>query len=151
MSFVDELVTRHRQISGEVEKELRKAQEIMAAVGNKRRALEALAELIRIEGGQLPAESGPVVPFPSARRGSTPISETAYAVLAEAGVPMHYQPLTREVMVRGVGIGGKNPSNTLLAHLSRDDRFYRPNRGTYALREWNPKAKSVGVRRKKGA
>lgn len=151
MSFVDELVARHRQISGEVEKEMRKAQEIMATVANKKRALEALAQLIHIEGGTLPEESGPVVQFPSARRGSTPISEMAYAVLDDAGVPMHYLPLTREVMVRGVGIGGKSPSNTLLAHLSRDERFYRPNRGTYALREWAPKAKSVGVRRKKGA
>ena len=56
-----------------------------------------------------------------------------------------------KLQMRGVAIGGKNPANTLLAHLSRDERFYRPSRGTYALREWNPKAKSVGVRRKKGA
>lgn len=150
MSFVEELLTRRRQVGAEVERDTRKAQELMAAVAAKKRALEALEELIRLEGGDVPEQESPVVPFPS-RGTTTPIGETAYAVLNDAGEPMHYQPLTREVQARGIAIGGKNPANTLLAHLSRDDRFYRPSRGTYALREWNPKAKSVGVRRKKGA
>lgn len=151
MSFVDELLARHRQTSAEVETDTRKAAEIMAGVANKKRALDALEELIRIEGGRLPDESAPLVPFPAPNGAPTPISTAAYAILEERGEPLHYTPLTREVQMRGVAIGGKNPPNTLLAHLSRDDRFYRPSRGTYALREWNPKAKSVGVRRKKGA
>lgn len=151
MPFLDELLSRHRQLNGEVEKETSKAQEIMTGVATKKRAIHALEELIRIEGGQLPQDASPVLAFPSPPRIGTPISETAYAVLDERGEPMHYHPLTREVQMRGVAIGGKNPSNTLLAHLSRDDRFYRPGRGTYGLREWDPKARSVGVRRKKGA
>jgi hypothetical protein len=150
MAFVDELLSRHRQLSAEVEKDTAKAQDLMSGVTKKKRAIEALEELIRIEGGALPQET-PLLAFPTPPRVGTPISETAYAVLEERGKPLHYQQLTREVQMRGIAIGGQNPANTLLAHLSRDDRFYRPNRGTYGLRQWDPKARSVGVRRKKGA
>lgn len=151
MSFVDELLSRHDQLNVEVEKDTAKAQDLISGVTKKKRAIEALEELIRIEGGQLPQGASPVLEFPSPPRVGTPISETAYAVLAERGKPLHYQQLTQEVQMRGISIGGQNPANTLLAHLSRDDRFYRPSRGTYGLREWDPKARSVGVRRKKGA
>lgn len=150
MSFVDELLSRHRQLNGEVEKESAKAQDLMVSIGKKRRAIEALEELIRIEGGTLPQDA-PLLAFPVPARVGTPITETAYVVLEERAHPMHYHELTREVQMRGMAVGGRNPANTLLAHLSRDDRFYRPGRGTYGLREWDPKARSVGVRRKKGA
>lgn len=150
MSFVDELLSRHRELSAESDRDAKEAQDLMAGVAKKKRTIEALEELIRIEGGQVPQEAGPVVAFPKPRLG-TPITEAAYAILDERGQPIHYQALAREVQTHGVAIGGQNPANTMLAHLSRDERFYRPNRGTYALREWDPKARSVGVRRKKGA
>lgn len=154
MSFVDELLAKHKQVRGELDKDQRAAQELQARAAQRKRALDAIEELIRIEGAELPDANAAVVQFPTPAgvgAAATPISETAHAVLDERHEPMHYQPLTREVQARGIAIGGKNPANTLLAHLSRDDRFYRPSRGTYALRAWNPKAKSVGVRRKKGA
>jgi hypothetical protein len=151
MSFLDELVARHRQTRTDIDREQSKAQDLLASAAKKKRALEAIEELIQLEGGEVPQESQPVVPFPGSARMGTPISDAAYAVLEERGEPMHYHPLTRVVQLRGIEIGGQNPANTLLAHLSRDDRFYRPSRGTYALREWDPKARSVGVRRRKGA
>lgn len=151
MSFVAELVARHRQVRRGIDDDQREMQTIQARVAEKKRALDAIEELIRIEGAQVPADQADVLAFPAPAAGGTPISEAAYAILAERGEALHYQPLTREVQARGIAIGGKNPANTLLAHLSRDQRFYRPSRGTYALREWNPRARSVGVRRKKGA
>jgi hypothetical protein len=151
MSFVEELLARYRQVRRDVDSDLREVQVLQARVAEKKRALDAIQELIRIEGAQVPAEEAEVVQFPAPAAGGTPISETAYAILTERREPLHYQPLTRAVQDRGIAIGGKNPANTLLAHLSRDERFYRPSRGTYALREWNPRARSVGVRRKKGA
>ena len=112
---------------------------------------QAIDELMRLEGAEEP-DAGTVTAFPLAPEpGTSSIASAVYDYLQDRGVPTHYSELTREVVLRGVAIGGKSPSNTLLAHLSRDDRFYRPSRGTYALKEWNPNARSVGVRRKKGA
>jgi len=150
MSFVDELYSKHRALTAEIDRDSRKAQDLMTTVAKKKRAVDAIEELIRLEGSE-PPKPASIVDFPAPKAVGTPISETAYSILVERGEPMHYVPLTREVLVRGISIGGKNPPNTLLAHLSRDDRFYRPGRGTYALREWDPKARSVGVRRRKGA
>ena len=151
MSFVEELLNRHRQLTAEVDKEAAKAQQILAEVEKKKQALEALEKLIRIEGATIPEEPKSVVAFPTTARVSSPISDAVYDVLDERGEPMYYQQLAREIQLRGVAIGGQTPANTMLAHLSRDDRFYRPARGTYALRAWDPKARSVGARRKKGA
>jgi HB1/ASXL restriction endonuclease-like protein with HTH domain len=151
MTFVDELLARHRQLTSEVEEEAARAQQLLAEVEKKRQALEALEKLIRIEGAALPDEPRSLVAFPPTVRVSSPISDAAYEVLQERGMPVYYQELARELQLRGVVIGGQTPANTMLAHLSRDDRFYRPARGTYALREWNPKARNVGARRKKGA
>jgi hypothetical protein len=151
VSFVEELLARHRQLTAEVDKDSAKAQQILAEVEKKRQALEALEKLLRIEGEAVPEEPKSLVAFPAPTRNSSPISDAAYDVLEERGQPIYYQELARELQLRGVAIGGQTPANTMLAHLSRDDRFYRPARGTYALRTWNPKARSVGVRRKKGA
>lgn len=151
MSFVEELLSRHRQLNSEIGKDATKAQDLIAGVAKKKRAIEALEELIRIEGGQVPEEPQSVVAFPSSTRVSTPITDAAYGILGERRAPMHYHQLAREVQALDVPLGGRNPANTLLAHLSRDSRFYRPGRGIYALREWDPKARSVGVRHKRGA
>lgn len=151
MAFVDELLTRHKQLTTEVERDAAKAQQILADVEKNRQALEAIEKLIRIEGAAIPEEPNSVVAFPATVRVTSPISEAVHEVLEEHGKPMHYHQLAREIQLRGVAIGGQTPANTMLAHLTRDDRFYRPARGTYALRTWDPKAKSVGARRRKGA
>lgn len=150
-ALVSELRTRLKQLQADVERDGRKLQELTAAVATKKRAIGAIEELMRLEGADQPegatVTAFPVVPEP----GTSAIAEAVYEILAEKGSAAHYSELTRDVLMRGIPIGGKNPSNTLLAHLSRDSRFYRPNRGTYGLKEWNPNARSVGVRRKKGA
>lgn len=151
MSFVEELLSRHRQLNGEIEKDTQRTQDLMAGVAKKRQAIEALEVLIRSEGGRVPEEPQSIVAFPTPASVGTPITEAAYAILSERRSSLHYHQLSREVQARGVVIGGRSPANTLLAHLSRDARFYRPGRGVYALREWDPKARSVGVRHKKGA
>lgn len=151
MSFVDELLARHKQLTAEVDRETAKLQQVLADMEKKKQALEAIERLIRIEGAALPEEPKSVVAFPTTVRVRSPISDAAHEVLEERGEPIYYQQLAREIQFRGVAIGGQTPANTMLAHLSRDDRFYRPARGTYALRAWDPKARSVGIRRKKGA
>jgi hypothetical protein len=151
-ALVSELRSRLKQLQGELERDSRKLQDLTAAVANKKRAIAAIEELMRLEGVD-EAEGGTVTQFPvvPAAPASSPIADAVHGYLEERGVPVHYTELTREVLLRGVAIGGKNPANTLLAHLSRDARFNRPGRGTYGLKSWNPSLRSVGVRRKKGA
>lgn len=150
-ALLKELASRLRQLHGEVERDSRRLQDLTTAVATKKRAIQAIEELIRLEGGE-DAVSPNVTPFPVvAVTGRSPIAEAVVGYLGEKGTPSHYTELAVEVQRRGVALSGKNPANTLLAHLSRDDRFYRPSRGTYGLKEWNPSARSVGTRRKKGA
>jgi hypothetical protein len=149
--LVQELKARLKQLQAEAERDSRKLQELTASLATRKRAIQAIEEVIRIEGGEEP-EAGTITAFPRMPEpGTSAIAEGVFESLSEKGTPTHYFELTDAVMRKGVRIGGKNPHNTLLAHLSRDSRFYRPGRGTYALKEWNPNARSVGVRRKKGA
>ena len=65
---------------------------------------------------------------------------------------MHFRELTRAMQDRGIAIGGRDPSNNVIAAMSRDARFYRPRRGTYFLRELaKGPIKHVGVRHQRGA
>src|SRR6266511_1073687 len=141
-ALVSELRARRKQLQVEVDRDGRKLQELTASLATKRRAIQAIDELMRLEGAEEP-DAGTVTAFPLAPEpGTSSIASAVYDYLQDRGVPTHYSELTREVVLRGVAIGGKSPSNTLLAHLSRDDRFYRPSRGTYALKEWNPNARA---------
>ena len=62
------------------------------------------------------------------------------------GEPMHYAKLAEAIQACGGEIPGVNAANTLLSRLVRDDRFVRPKRGHYALREDHPNTISVGAR-----
>ena len=48
-----------------------------------------------------------------------------------------------------MAISGRDPALTLVAHIHKDERFYRPLRGSYALQEWAPFEKSIGQRSKR--
>ena len=77
------------------------------------------------------------------------IADRVVALLEELGSPLHYREIERELRARGqVSVGGKDPANTLLSRYFRDARLYRPKRGTYALREHETEAQSVGARRR---
>lgn len=79
---------------------------------------------------------------------SESVADMVVALLTHMGKPMHYREIERELRARGqVAIGGQDPANTLLARFFDDERLYRPARGTYALREWNRTARSVGAKR----
>ncbi len=90
------------------------------------------------------------LPTPVSRTPSPSGSDADKVVflLANVGKPMHYREIERELRARGqLAVGGQDPANTLLARYFDDERLYRPSRGTYALREWNRTARSVGTRR----
>ena len=77
-------------------------------------------------------------------------ADMVVALLSETERPMHYREIERELRARGKGaLEGQDPANTLLARYFADERLYRPKRGTYALRDWNRTARSVGTRRRR--
>jgi hypothetical protein len=77
------------------------------------------------------------------------VAALAYEILLARGKkPMYYEDLAAEVTKAGGHLGGTTPAQTLVARISRDPRFVRPEkRGWYAARDFYPKAKSVGARK----
>ena len=89
----------------------------------------------------------PQIPAPSSSPGESD-ADKVVSLLTNVGRPMHYREIERELRARGqVTAGGRDPANTLLARYFNDERLYRSSRGTYALRERNRTARSVGTRR----
>jgi hypothetical protein len=57
--------------------------------------------------------------------------DVAWEILQAWG-SLHYEALLARVTERGVEVPGRNPAANLVAHMSRDKRFKRVGRGTYA-------------------
>jgi uncharacterized protein YigA (DUF484 family) len=142
------------------EAKARQDAELHAELADIKRRVDHATELLKLAGGETIAESvaaptaGPPIqlhPTPALTEG-TRLAAAAYDVLMGAKQPMHYRELTRAMQDRGVVIGGRDPSNNVIASMSRDPRFYRPRRGTYFLRELaKGPIKHVGVRHQRGA
>jgi hypothetical protein len=82
--------------------------------------LESVLELMKLEGAAPPQAHRHFI-------------EVAHDRLLESG-PCHYADLARELRVQRVLIPGTKPEANLLAHMSRDERFVKVGRGTYAVR-----------------
>ena len=68
----------------------------------------------------------------------------------QPGEPMHYRDLVTTLEGQRVYISGRDPGLNLVAHIHKDARFVRPQRGMYALKEWNPEEQhNVGGRANK--
>jgi uncharacterized protein YigA (DUF484 family) len=134
--------------------------ELHVELADIKRRVDHTTELLRLAGGEAVGESlaAPTVNPPIQLHMAPAVSEgariasAAYDVLRSTKQPMHYRELTRAIQDRGVVIGGRDPSNNVIAAMSRDSRFYRPRRGTYFLRELaKGPIKHVGVRHQRGA
>ena len=105
----------------------------------------------RVALGQANSAPAPAVEIANAgsRRN---VADIAHSILLARGKkPMYYEDLAAEVQKAGGVLGGVTPAQTLVARISRDSRFVRPEkRGWYAARDFYPKAKNVGARRISG-
>lgn len=115
---------------------------------SRREALnEELSLLEALLGRKRQAEE-PRTAVPHPTSPNEDVADMVVTVLTDVGKAMHYREIERELRARGqIAIGGQDPANTLLARFFDDERLYRPARGTYALREWNRTARSVGTKR----
>jgi hypothetical protein len=76
------------------------------------------------------------------------ITDSAFSLLQESHLPMHYKDIASTLKTRGLHISGVDPAATLLSRMSRDDRFKRVKRGTYGLKGWRrPKIRKRAVRK----
>lgn len=118
--FSQQLEAHHRAL---VEEIARVEEEIAARSQHLRQLqlkLESVLELMKMEG---------VAP-PQAHRH---FIEVTHDLLLESG-PCHYTELAKSLRAQGVLIPGTKPEANLLAHMSRDERFIKVGRGTYAVR-----------------
>lgn len=130
----------------------RRVNELQTSLRAKEELAARLRDVLRIETGENGVgeyQEDATVPVSSPVRPPTNLADAAYQLLAETRREYHYRELAQELLDRGVLINGRDPATNLIAHLVRDNRFARPKRGVYALREWNPKAHSVGQRKRK--
>lgn len=138
-----------RQWLTESEGELRALEarraEIDQHIEQKRAELTYLRGLLDIHVGQATPAQLPRLTGPAGHP-----ADLVVQLLSEAGKPLHYRVIERELRARGLYVaGGQDPANTLLAHYFNDPRVYRPQRGTYALRESDRGARNFGARRRR--
>jgi hypothetical protein len=83
-------------------------------------------------------------------RRNSGLADQVYKLLYETGHEYHYKELVHALQNGGIEVPGKDPGLNLIAHIHNDNRFVRPKRGIYGLKEWYPKnLRSVGARRRK--
>lgn len=56
--------------------------------------------------------------------------------------PLHYRELLDRLVDSGVEVNGADPSRTVNAHLSNDERFVKAGRGYWGLSSW-PKSRLI--------
>ena len=103
--------------------------------------LAAIDRLLNLETHPIEAISGTGNSSASIGSNNKKLSDVAYEVLKSATAPMYYKDLCQAIAQTGFQIGGKDPATNLIAHISKDPRFERVRRGTYALTEWAGKRK----------
>jgi len=130
----------------------REIEELCEALAGKEQRLHHVLALLA-EG----AAAG-VLPPRRARRRSASTATAKLLDMAEQVLrgrnreAMHYRDLADELIRGGAIIGGKDPAASLVSRMTQDkaQRFIRPtSKGFYALREDYPKARNVGVKRRR--
>ena len=87
--------------------------------------------MLTADGG---AAAAPAVAAPRrSTRDAPSFLDVAGEILADEGVPLHYEQLYQRIVSRDIRVSGANPAANLLTHMSRDSRFVRVGRGTYGI------------------
>jgi hypothetical protein len=123
-----------QQESDEVAAELQKILADMEPLLQERRRLEQRAKALETvistyQAGQGGNAAGALT---AARAHGRHFLDDAYDILDKEGA-LYYERLLTRLQETGVTIPGRNPGANLIAHMSRDARFKRTGRGTYAV------------------
>jgi hypothetical protein len=127
--YINALIWRLEEIQAEIDEFRSQVQGLLLGIDEKEQQAEYILKLLDAENVELDGDLASV--------GPVPVSDMAYEVMSQLPPePMHYRELASKIMAAGKYIPGQDPAANLISHLSRDERFVRTDRGTYALREW---------------
>jgi hypothetical protein len=146
---LSDLARREEELTAEQDRIANELTQIRSRVGHVRALLDP--QVTSVDATAIGEPDSAAVTRPAERsRDRRAIADVAFAVLKSRGKePIHYEELARLVISEGGDLGGSNPAQTLVARLSKDDRFVRPaRRGWYSLKEFHPRKRSVGRRAK---
>lgn len=135
-SAVESLVSWREGLDEELASLRDQLASIEDAIALKESQIGHITELLRSEGIEPSAEPSKAKP--------ASLADLAYQALKTLGTPCYYRDFAEHLESTGVVIAGQNPTSNLIAHMSRDDRFVRVARGTYALAEWEDAGKEKG-------
>lgn len=141
---LETLLAWQRELDQELEGLRAKQTELSKSIGLREAQSRNLRELLQIE-----QQSGQDSP-PVNGSETDSLADAAYEAVKEIGEPVYYKDLAEHLVGIGVAIPGRDPKANLLSYIARDERFKRIKRGTYALAEWNIRARgrrSQGMRR----
>jgi hypothetical protein len=126
--FMNSVQHESDQVATELQKVLADLEPLM----EKRHRLEERARALKtVMSTYQPgaAHGGPAAGGPPGDRHFT---DVAYDILRQEG-ELYYDDLLSRLSDAGVRVPGRNPGANLIAHMSRDKRFRRVRRGTYAV------------------
>lgn len=145
--YLESLVWRQADLRGRLEVLRSQVQALQKEEGELIQEVRAIDLLIGAAGGngmQPPSRPDSTHALHDSGTSSTPdfeawsptareIYQRAYAVILDAGVPLHYRVLAEHIQAK-VPLGGVDPGATLIAHLHRaQDIFPRLGRGVYGV------------------
>lgn len=149
MSYLEVLANKRVEVLSQIDDLRSTIADLSGKLAIKEGQLRNLDDLLGLEGATQPSV---VKNGPSARAlgpNSQRFTDAAVVLLTDAGHPVHYQALAKDLADRGVYVPGKDPGANLIAHMLRDPRFVRTQgRGMYGLASW-PDLKSPPRRRSK--
>lgn len=127
--YISALTWRLENIQSEIDGLRVQVQGLLLTIDEKEQQAEYILKLLDAENVEIDGELASV--------GRVSVSDMAYEVMTTLPKqPIHYRELADKIMAEGKYIPGQDPAANLISHLSRDDRFIRTDRGTYALQEW---------------
>jgi hypothetical protein len=125
---VQDFVKAVQNESDQVADELRKVLDQLEPLMQERRRLEERAKALESVMSTYEGRGGRTVAVDT---GDRHFLDVALEVLRAEG-PLYYETLLQKVVERGARVPGRNPGANLIAHMTRDSRFKRVSRGTYA-------------------
>jgi hypothetical protein len=128
---VQDFVKAVQQESDQVASELQKILADLEPLLQERRRLEQRAKALETVMSTYQAGQSGNSTRPATAAQGRHFLDVAYDILIKEG-DLYYERLAGRLQEGGVTIPGRNPGANLIAHMSRDPRFKRTGRGTYA-------------------
>jgi hypothetical protein len=128
---VDDFITAAQQEAHQVARDLERLREQLKPLNEERHRLEERAQALQtvIDSYRMRRRdiSSEILVPPQQH-----FLDVAFQILQGHG-PLYYSSILDRLLEQGVRVPGRNPGANLIAHMSRDRRFQRVGRGTYAI------------------